>query len=90
MLAIFTNLHAAGQYPGDTTIEGLRAEYSNLSNTDPRDDLIFVDVNGETVAFCRFYWERQVATGHYSYGILFRVDPPWQKKGHRTMFDHLG
>ena len=81
ILAIYTNLHAAGQYPGDTTIESLRAEYTNLSNSDPHDDLIFVDVNGETVGFCRFYWERQVQTGDYSYGILFRVDPSWQGKG---------
>lgn len=81
MLAIFTNLYRVGQYPGDTTLESLRAQYTNLSNSDPRDDLIFVEVNGETVAFCRFYWERQVDTGQYSYGILFRVDPAWQGKG---------
>lgn len=81
MLAIFTNLHSAGQYSGDTTIESLRAEYTNLSHTDPRDDLIFVDLNGETIAFCRVYWERQVATGQYTYGIMFRVNPIWQTKG---------
>jgi len=81
MLAIFTNLYAKGQYPGDTTIESLRAEYTNLSNSDPHDDLIFVDINGETAAFCRVYWERQIKTGQYSYGIIFRIDPHWQGKG---------
>jgi ribosomal protein S18 acetylase RimI-like enzyme len=81
MLAIFTNLHAVEQYSGETTIASLRAEYTNLSNSDPQDDLIFVDLNRETVAFCRVYWERQVATGQYSYGILFRVDPAWQGQG---------
>ncbi|HOZ37604.1 MAG TPA: GNAT family N-acetyltransferase [Anaerolineaceae bacterium] len=81
MLAIYSNLHAAGQAPGDNTIESLRAEYTNLSNSDPHDDVIFVEVNGETVGFSRVYWERQVATSEYSYGILFRVDPAWQGKG---------
>jgi ribosomal protein S18 acetylase RimI-like enzyme len=81
MLAIFTNLHAAGQYSGETTIESLRADYSNLSNTDPQDDLIFFEIDSKTVAFCRFYWERQVKTGQYTYGINVRVDPSWQGKG---------
>ena len=81
MLEIFTNLHAVGQYSGETTIEGLRAEYSNLSHTDPHDDLIFVEVNGETVAFSRFYWEREIATSLYAYINLFKVDPAWQGKG---------
>lgn len=80
MLAIYTNLYRVGQYPGDTTLESLRAQYTNLSNSDPKDDLIFVEVNGETVAFCRFYWERQMGTGQYTYGILFSVDPAWQGK----------
>ncbi len=81
MLAIFTSLHAAGQYPGETTIESLRAEYANLSHTDPRDDVILAEVNGQTVAFCQFYWDRQTATGSYAYSIPFRVDPAWQGKG---------
>ncbi len=81
MLAIFTSLHAAKQYSGETTIEGLRAEYTNLSNTDPREDLIFVEVNGQTVAFCRFFWEREIATRQYAYINLFYVDPGWQGVG---------
>lgn len=81
MLAIFTNLHAVKQYSGETTIESLRAEYTHLSNTDPRDDLIFAEVNGQTVAFCRFLWERQTATRQYAYIISFRVDPTWRGKG---------
>ncbi len=81
MLAIFTNLNRAGQYPGETTLESLRSEFANLGTTDPRDDLIFVEKNGETVAFCRFYSERQIASGEYIYGVPFRVDPAWQGKG---------
>ena len=81
MYAIFSKLHAVGQCPGGTTVESLRAEYSNLSHTDPRDDLIFIDICGETVAFGGVYWERQVATKQYTYGITFRVDPLWQGKG---------
>ena len=81
MLAIFTNLNRVGQYPGETTLESLRSEYANLGTTDPHDDLIFVEVDGETVAFCKFYWERQIASGEYMYGIPFRVDPAWQGKG---------
>lgn len=81
MLSIFTNLHAVGQISGDATLESLRAEFSNLSNTDPHDDLIYADINEQTVAFCQFHWERLVSTREYSYGITFRVAPPWQEKG---------
>lgn len=81
MLSIFTNLHAVGQISGDATLESLRAEFSNLSNTDPHDDLIYADINEQTVAFCQFHWERLVSTREYSYGITFRVDPAWQEKG---------
>lgn len=81
LLAIYQNLHAAGLHTGDTTLEGLRAEYANLSNSDPFEDLVFAEVNGQTIAFSRFYWERQISTLQYAYGILFRVDPAWQGKG---------
>jgi ribosomal protein S18 acetylase RimI-like enzyme len=81
MLAIYQKLHTAGQYSGETTLKSLEAEFANLSNCDPHDDLMFVEVHGQTVAFCRFYWERQVSTKEYAYAIMFRVDPAWQSKG---------
>ncbi len=81
MLAIYTNLHSVEQFSGETTLESLRAEFSNLSNCDPHDDLIFADINEQTVAFCQFFWARQVQTQEYAYGIIFRVDPAWQSKG---------
>ncbi len=81
MLAIYNSLHAAGQYSGETTLKSLEAEFTNLSNCDPHDDVIFVEVHGQTVAFCRFYWERQVSTKEFAYAIIFRVDPAWQAKG---------
>jgi len=81
ILAILSNLHAVEQYSGETTIQGLRAEYTNLSHTDPHDDLIFADVDGETVAYSRFTWEREIATNQYTYFNFFKVDPAWQGKG---------
>ena len=81
MLAIYRNLHAVEQASGENTLESLRAEYTNLSNCDPYDDLIFAEINDQTVAFCQFYWERQVSTQKYAYAVMFRVDPAWQSKG---------
>lgn len=81
MLAIFNNLHSAGQYSGDTTLQSLRVDFANLSNCDPHDDLVFAEVHEQTVAFCRFFWERQISTQQYGYAIMFRVDPTWQAKG---------
>ena len=81
MLAIFTNLHAAKQYSGETTLQSLKAEFTNLSNCDPHDDLIFAEINGQTIAFCRFYWEQEVSTQKHVYYVMFRVDPEWQGKG---------
>ncbi len=81
MLSIYTNLHAVEQFSGETTLESLRAEFSNLSNCDPHDDLIFADIKEQTVAFCQFFWIRQIATQEYNYGIIFRVDPAWQDRG---------
>lgn len=81
MLAIFTNLHDAKQYSGETTLQSLKAEFTNLSNCDPHDDLIFAEINGQTVAFCRFYWEQEVSTQKHVYYVMFRVDPAWQGQG---------
>lgn len=81
MLAIFNNLHSAGQYSGDTTLQSLSVDFANLSNCDPHDDLVFAEVHEQTVAFCRFFWERQISTQQYGYAIMFRVDPTWQAKG---------
>lgn len=82
ILAIFTNLHAIGQYPGHSSIESLRAEYTNLIHTDLHDDIIFAEVNGETVAFAKFTWNRETASNAYAYNIdTLRVDPAWQGRG---------
>ena len=81
MLAIYRNLHAVDQASGENTLESLRAEFTNPSNYDPQTDLIFAEVNGTTIGFCHFYWERQVSTQQYAYAVMFRVDPAWQSKG---------
>jgi GNAT superfamily N-acetyltransferase len=81
MLAIYDNLHKAEQYHGGTTLESLRAEFTHLNNCDPFNDLIFAEVNGETIAFGQVSWERQVSTNLYVYMVNVQLDQAWQAKG---------
>ena len=57
--------------------------FSHLRNCDPHRDMLFAEVNGETVAFGRVWWSDEAFAGAVQrlYKSLGFVHPNWRRKG---------
>lgn len=62
------------------TVEEIAHVFSHLTNCDPYRDMLFADVNGETVAFSRVWWTQE-DDGCRLYKALGFVHPTWRRKG---------
>jgi mycothiol synthase len=63
-----------------TTLDGLKFDYSHLINSDPAQDMIMAEVNGQLVGYGRVYWHQE-AEGPWVYGHVGRIDPRWRRQG---------
>jgi len=63
------------------TIEDLRIQYANLTNCDPYQDMLFVDLHGDTIGYSRVTWWRVVKTLEYKYSSFFFLLPQHRGKG---------
>ena len=68
--------------------EDLKARFSAVKDRDPRDDVIFVDVDGETVGCAELSWDNEnVPVKSYSHSV--HLLPEWRDKGIReALFRH--
>ncbi|HEX8221424.1 MAG TPA: GNAT family N-acetyltransferase [Chloroflexia bacterium] len=62
------------------TLDTIRQVYGSTHNHDPHRDVLIAEVNGETVAYVRTFWEREL-TGSRVYWHLSFVLPQWREKG---------
>jgi len=63
-----------------SSVEDIQRSYSHLTNCDPYQDMLFAEVNGETIAYCRAYWRQQPDKNrvYWHLGVLL---PEWRRKG---------
>ncbi len=63
-----------------TSLEDVQRSYSHLENCDPFQDMLFAEADGEPIAYCRVFWEKQLA-GDRIYWHLGTLLPEWRRKG---------
>jgi mycothiol synthase len=80
MVAILDACNAADHLEYINTVEEVAWVFAHLMNCDPERDMLFADVNGETVAFSRVWWVQE-STGERLYISLGFVRPDWRRKG---------
>jgi len=63
-----------------TTLEDIQLSYSHLTNCDPYQDMLFAEVDGEPIAYCRVFWKQQPDKDriYWQFGALL---PEWRRKG---------
>jgi mycothiol synthase len=62
------------------TLSELTEQYDRLENCDPSEDMIFAEINGQTIGFVRGYWWQDLDLGlRYTHTGL--VVPQWRCKG---------
>ena len=82
---------------GSAAVDGLeRAEkledivntYTHLHNCDPYTDMLFAEVDGEVIGYCRTWWAVE-GSGQWIGFPLGNVLPEWRRKGIGSSFLHF-
>jgi GNAT superfamily N-acetyltransferase len=63
------------------TVEDIANIYSHLSNCNPYEDMLFVEVNGKPVAYSRVFWKEEENNGKIQYYPMGKVVPEYRHKG---------
>ncbi len=63
-----------------TTVEDIVYRYNHLTNCDPYQDVLLVEVAGEVVGYGRGWWWDELATGRI-YSLNGFLHPAWRRKG---------
>ena len=64
------------------TVEDIERSYRHLMNSDPATDMVFAEIHGKVVGYCRVYWF-QVEDGPRVYNQFVHLTPSWRGKGIR-------
>ena len=80
MVAILDACNVADRLEFINTVEEVAWVFGHLTNCDPTHDMLFAEVEGETVAFSRVWWVEE-STGERLYKSLGFVRPDWRRKG---------
>ncbi len=61
-------------------VEDIQRSYSHLTNCDPFTDMLFAEIDGEPIAYCRVFWRQQPDNDriYWHFGTLL---PDWRRKG---------
>lgn len=62
------------------TLEQIKNNYAHLHNCNPYEDMLFAEVEGEAVGYCRTWWEITAAGEFVGFSIGF-VKAEWRRKG---------
>ncbi len=62
------------------TVEDVARSYKHITNCDPYQDMLFVEVDGEAVAYGRVYWN-QLMDEARAYSPFVYMLPEWRRKG---------
>jgi len=80
MVALLNRCSEADALDYVTTLDGLKYDYSHLINSDPAQDMIMAEIDGQLVGYGRVYWHQE-AEGPWVYGHVGRIDPRWRRQG---------
>jgi mycothiol synthase len=80
MVAILDACNVADRLDYINTVEEIAWVFAHLWNCDPVRDMLFAEVDGETVAFSRVWWVEE-STGERLYKSLGFVRPGWRRQG---------
>jgi GNAT superfamily N-acetyltransferase len=80
MVAILDACNVADDIDYINTVEEVAWVFAHLTNCDPEQDMLFAEVEGETIAFSRVWWVEE-GTGERLYKSLGFVRPDWRRRG---------
>lgn len=80
MLEVRNAAHVAGGLNDLTTLEGMDVWYTDLTNCDPREDLVLVELGGRVIAYGRTWWADRTS-GERAFEAICFIDPTVRGRG---------
>lgn len=80
MVAVLAASKVADRIERTDTVEELAQNYAHLSNCDPYEDMLFVEVDGTVVGYTRVTWYHETNGPRIYVNIGFLM-PAWRRKG---------
>jgi len=81
MITIVNAAGVADQDDRSETLEDIKNQYAHLNNSDPAKDMIFAEINGETIAYSRVEWWQEEDPNDRIYTHFVLILPEWREKG---------
>lgn len=81
MLAIIEAAAEADHQETGETLEDLKHDYEHMTNSDPYQDLIIAEIDGNPVAYARVEWWQEEQPNDRIYGHFVNMLPPWRNQG---------
>lgn len=81
MVAAIAASADADQVERATTLEDVANTYNHLTNSDPYQDMIFAEINGQVIGYSRGWWFIEGEDGPYLYAIVGFLVPDFRRKG---------
>ena len=80
MAALINACKVADGVERTSSIEDIARNYRHLENCDPQTDMLFAEVNGQVIAYGRFWWD-ELAEGIRLFHPFGFLHPDWRHKG---------
>lgn len=81
MVKILNAVAIADKEESTVTVSDIRNTYTHLNNSNPNEDMIFAEVNGQMIAYSRVEWYQEENPNHRIYQHFTKIDPDWRNKG---------
>jgi mycothiol synthase len=81
MIAVIDGSKIADKIERTQSVEDITRLYAHLTNCDPYQDMLFVEMNGEVIGYNRVWWQKEALTGDWVYTLIGFLLPAWRGKG---------
>ena len=81
MVNILDSVSIADQEDRADTVEDVKNAYAHLTNSDPKKDMLFAEINGQTIAYSRVQWWQEEDPNDRIYSLFVNLIPEWREKG---------
>jgi len=80
MIRVINACMQADDIKHTNSLEEIKINYNHLVNCDPRQDMLFAEVNGQMIGYSRVFWEK-LSEGIRVYNLFGNLEPAWRRKG---------
>lgn len=63
------------------TLEDIRHDYAHLTHSDPAQDMIFAEDNGQAIAYSRVSWQQEENPDARIYALFVKIMPQYRQQG---------